>query len=143
MSGLAQIVARLRNEFYYRKAILPPTALLDETESLHELLRGLGPKKNLFDRRLFARVRAEVGPQYMWAEAVGVAQGTIGNWERGLTVPKSRVPDCNCRSVPSTTPTLPRANHFRDKKATPAFRGSYRHTATVKALHPQCRPDRL
>ncbi|WP_405110416.1 helix-turn-helix domain-containing protein [Phaeobacter sp. BS52] len=40
-----------------------------------------------FDRRLFLELRNRTFSQAEWAAAAGVAQGTIGNWERGYTSP--------------------------------------------------------
>lgn len=40
-----------------------------------------------FDRKLFKRLRQSSFSQVEWAAATSVAQGTIGNWERGITTP--------------------------------------------------------
>lgn len=40
-----------------------------------------------FDKRLFRRIRTRSGSQLDWAEKAHVSQGTIGNWERGVTSP--------------------------------------------------------
>lgn len=46
-------------------------------------------KDDLFDRKLFRDIRRSTMSQADWADMVGVSQGTIGNWERGVTDPNS------------------------------------------------------
>lgn len=43
--------------------------------------------EDLFDRKMFIVFRSGTMSQSDWAGLVGVSQGTIGNWERGLTYP--------------------------------------------------------
>ncbi|WP_434619321.1 helix-turn-helix domain-containing protein [Tabrizicola sp. M-4] len=46
----------------------------------------MGPDPR-FNQHLFNRIRRQTGSQAHWADLVGVTQTTIGNWERGYTVP--------------------------------------------------------
>lgn len=43
----------------------------------------------VFDANRFRLIRRRAGSQAMWSDMVGVSQGTIGNWERGITYPDS------------------------------------------------------
>jgi DNA-binding transcriptional regulator YiaG len=60
-------------------------------DELREILSDLDElETNLekrFNRQLFRRIRRLTGSQSDWAELSGVSQATIGNWERGYTVP--------------------------------------------------------
>jgi transcriptional regulator with XRE-family HTH domain len=42
---------------------------------------------DLFDRKLFLQFRSATMSQAEWAQLTGVSQGTVGNWERGITYP--------------------------------------------------------
>lgn len=41
-----------------------------------------------FERRTFKRIRQASFSQWEWGACAGVSQGTIGNWERGITSPQ-------------------------------------------------------
>ncbi|WP_146132818.1 hypothetical protein [Hasllibacter halocynthiae] len=43
--------------------------------------------EDLFDRSLFYFFRARTASQEQWGWAIGCAQSTVGNWERGVTYP--------------------------------------------------------
>lgn len=77
------------NEFNNIKKYLSTESLINEAEILQDFLENLSNIKFGFSRSDFARVRPIVGPQSMWGTMAGVAQGTIGNWERGITSPDS------------------------------------------------------
>lgn len=51
-----------------------------------EFIRTL-EQSDIFDARLFRRFRQGTRTQEDWGYLAGVAQGTIGNWERGVTYP--------------------------------------------------------
>lgn len=65
-----------------------------QLDDIRELLQDLdefaGGLPRRFNRVQFRRVRRQTGTQYEWAEATGVTQTTIGNWERGFTIPNQR-----------------------------------------------------
>lgn len=44
-------------------------------------------KDDIFDARLFRVFRSRAYTQEQWGALTGVSQGTIGNWERGVTYP--------------------------------------------------------
>lgn len=60
--------------------------LIQRLESFEEFLARLEHGRQ-FDRNLFWEIRNSTAPQSYWAKEVGVSQGTIGNWERGVTYP--------------------------------------------------------
>lgn len=66
-------------------------AVAGNIDELRELLADLDELESSlekrFNRQLFRRIRRLTGSQNDWADISGVSQATIGNWERGYTVP--------------------------------------------------------
>ena len=56
----------------------------DLVADIDEFIESVIPR---YDRTLFSRIRRQTGSQTLWAEYTGVSQATIGNWERGYTLP--------------------------------------------------------
>ncbi|MGB3795415.1 MAG: hypothetical protein WA957_03830 [Alteraurantiacibacter sp.] len=69
-------------------AMMPVSGSLDEFREIVADLEDLeGSLNKRFNRQLFRRVRRMTGSQSEWGLLAGVSQVTIGNWERGYTVP--------------------------------------------------------
>jgi len=66
-------------------------AVTGNIDELRELLADLDELESSlqkrFNRQLFRRIRRLTGSQSEWAALANVSQATIGNWERGYTVP--------------------------------------------------------
>ncbi|WP_375261396.1 hypothetical protein [Palleronia sp.] len=60
-------------------------------DELREVLADFDQFKDVlpkrFNRLLFRRLRRLTGTQADWGQIIGVSQTTVGNWERGYTVP--------------------------------------------------------
>ena len=60
--------------------------LINRIGTYLEFIRIL-EENDIYDARLFRSFRQGTSTQGVWGELTGVAQGTIGNWERGITYP--------------------------------------------------------
>lgn len=75
MSGLRMVTSLMNRNIDEIREVLA---------DLEELQDSLAKR---FNRPLFRRVRRLTGTQAEWAQLTNVTQTTIGNWERGFTVP--------------------------------------------------------
>lgn len=76
------------SSFEKRLTLRRPTYILQVAEIISDYIDSINALKPAFPRHQFYQMRRLIGTQAVWGDAIGVTGATVGNYERGFTVPE-------------------------------------------------------